>query len=124
VTLKLYFDSGGTQEITAGNRDTVTANVIKGLTYRNERLLYMKATNANEYLDITIQDLDGDAQVFVEYAFDDGGVPGPYALTINPPDGVYTTSLAVWRRFTALAVTANIMRTDIDHRVTAGEYLP
>jgi hypothetical protein len=130
MALKLFSDAAGTQEITSGNPDTVSKAVTAGSTLTDEKKLYLKSDNATlTYKNITLDGLNhndnatSSGQVDVLYALDSGGTAGTYYQTLTIPDGAYTASTPIWRKIIAPNVTAAFKRTDIQHQITADEYV-
>lgn len=122
--LRMYFDAECTQEITATNPDTIHKAVVSGADMTDERSLWIKSDDiALTYENIVLTAQGDDAQVDVKYATDNNGSPGVYADSLSLPNGAFATAVRVWRKVTALNVTAAFKRTNINHILTWNEYV-
>ena len=126
MALRLYHDDQAQNEITQANPDEVHVAVPVGEDLDDQEQIYLASDDATltyESIEITAVEDNGN-DVDVEYAFDDNGSPDlPWQETIEPTDGDYETPVPIWRRVFKENVQEAFQRTDIDHQVTADEFV-
>lgn len=126
MALRLYHDQNAQDEITQANPDTVDQAVPVGEDLDDQKIIYLASDDASlTYEEISITAIeDNGNNVTVEYAFDDNGSPDlPWQETLEPSDGDYSTPEPIWRRVFKEDVQEAFTREDIEHEVTADEFV-
>jgi len=127
MSLKLYFDSEGTEPIQSpldsnAYPDTIREAVESGETVTDVTTIYLMSSNTDlTYENITLTSYETETNgVTVEYRLE-GDTTWQASLTIT--DGNYTTSQEIERRVQAENVQEAFFRDDIKHRLSFDEYI-
>lgn len=124
MALILYFDEEATEEVTVQNPDRTKETVVMGNSLASERILFVKSDDENlTYENIVISAAEGDSSANIQYAFDNGGVPGSYMSALTIMDGDFSEPVAFWRKVVSGAVEYPFKRQDIEHEIAYDAYL-
>jgi len=127
MALRLYHDDQAANEITALNPDTIEEAVPVGEDLDDQKQIYLASDDSNltyENISITKASDSLPPTVVLEYAADDNGSPSlPWQTTLTPPNGNYITPVPIWRRVFKADVQEAFTRDDINHEVTADEFV-
>ena len=127
MSLKLYFDSAGTEPIqssldTGASPDTIREAVESGNNVEDIRTIYLKSANTDltyENIQLTWAETETNG-VIVEYRLA-GDTTWVSSLSLS--NGAYTTEEAIERRIFAENITEATYRDDITHRLSFDEYI-
>lgn len=124
MALHFYFDDAMTNMISEGdmsNPDTATGSGTTGFT--EEKAIYVgNDSAAKRYENVEVTAVNDDANVDIQYAPDNAGVPGTYVDILNVGNIAASGVVKIWRKVIVAAGQASQNRVDIKHRVTGTEY--
>ena len=125
MTIKLYHDSAGSRgdEITAINPDEVKEAVVSGGGIDDVAPIWMESDSATltyENIGVEKDSTGGSPTVTITYSATEGGT---YTAKYEPADGDYDTAHKFYRKVVVTNITEPFERDNINHQVTADEYL-
>jgi hypothetical protein len=126
IALKLYLDSGFTQEVTQGTE--VTPDIAHGsgtVGFTAKRQLWVKNDTALKYYEsISVTAVNDTADIAVTYsATENGSYTDSLALSNVGALGGGSDNTTFWRKVVVASSVAQQNKTNIDHRITSTEYI-